>query len=38
NFLVGSLYFRTKPNFDSLMPSIYYIENDIKKIVETLRW
>ena len=38
NFLVGSLYFRTKPNFDSLMPSIFYIENDIKKIIETLRW
>lgn len=38
NFLVGSLYFRTKPNFDSLMPSIYYIKNDIKKIIETLRW
>ena len=38
NFLVGSLYFKTKPNYDSLFPSIYFIENDIKKIVETLRW
>ena len=38
NFLTGSLYFNTKPNYDSLLPSISYVKNDIKKIVETINW
>ena len=38
NFLTGSLYFNSKPNYDSLLPSISYVKNDIKKIIETFQW
>ena len=36
NFLLGSVYFYTKPNPDSLKPAINYIKKDIKKIMETM--
>ncbi|MFL2638666.1 MAG: hypothetical protein ACJ0OB_00380 [Flavobacteriaceae bacterium] len=38
NFLIGSLYFNIKPNYDSLLPSISYIKNDIRKIIESISW
>lgn len=38
NFVVGSVYFYAKPNFDSIMPAASYIENDIKVLMESLRW
>ena len=38
NFITGSVYFKTKPNYDSLLPSIGYVKNDIKKIFETFQW
>lgn len=38
NFLVGSVYFYAKPNFDSIIPAASYIENDIKVLIESLRW
>ena len=38
NFLTGSLYFYSKPNYDSLLPAIRYIENDIKHFMETFSW
>jgi gliding motility-associated lipoprotein GldD len=38
NFLVGSLYFYSKPNYDSLMPAARYIENDMLHLMETLNW
>jgi gliding motility-associated lipoprotein GldD len=38
HFLTGSLYFYTKPNYDSIYPAASYLQNDIKKIMETLRW
>jgi len=38
NFVTGSLYFNSKPNYDSLLPSISYMKNDIKKIIETFQW
>ena len=38
NFVTGSLYFKSKPNYDSLLPSISYVKNDIKKIIETFQW
>ena len=37
-FLTGSLFFETKPNYDSLFPYIDYIRNDIKKMVDSFRW
>lgn len=38
HFVTGSLYFYTKPNYDSIYPAASYLQNDIKKIMETLRW
>lgn len=38
NFLVGSMYFYAKPNFDSILPAASYIKDDIRKIMETLEW
>ena len=38
NFLSASLYFDSKPNYDSLLPYIHYIRNDIKIIVESFDW
>jgi len=38
HFLTGSLYFRAKPNYDSIYPSAVYIQNDIRVLMESLRW
>jgi len=36
--LSGALYFFSKPNYDSLVPAIKYIEKDIVHLVETITW
>ena len=36
--LSGALYFYVKPNYDSIVPAIKYIEKDMIKLVETLAW
>jgi gliding motility-associated lipoprotein GldD len=38
HFISGSVYFYTKPNFDSIMPASSYIRDDMKKIMESIRW
>lgn len=38
HFLVGSLYFYTRPNYDSIMPAARYIEQDMVKLMESLTW
>lgn len=38
NFLVGSMYFYAKPNFDSILPAASYLKDDIRKIMETVEW
>ena len=38
NFLIGSLYFYSKPNYDSILPAVKYIERDIIKLIESLEW
>ncbi|MGJ8548184.1 gliding motility lipoprotein GldD [Winogradskyella wichelsiae] len=38
HFLSGSLYFYAKPNYDSIYPAAEYLEKDIKRIMETVRW
>lgn len=38
HFLTGALYFNTKPNFDSLYPAIDYVRQDVRRMMETLRW
>ncbi|WP_242084497.1 gliding motility lipoprotein GldD [Aestuariivivens sediminis] len=38
HFLTGSLYFYAKPNYDSILPAAHYLKQDIKHIMETVRW
>lgn len=38
HFVRGSVYFYSKPNFDSIMPAVSYMKDDMKTLMETLRW
>ncbi|MCW9036358.1 gliding motility lipoprotein GldD [Altibacter sp.] len=38
HFVTGSLYFKSKPNFDSIYPAAVYLRNDIRHLMETLTW
>lgn len=38
HFMVGSMYFYAKPNYDSVLPAAAYIKNDMRKIMETIKW
>jgi len=38
HFVVGSLYFYARPNYDSLYPAIKYIERDIIQMKESFQW
>lgn len=38
HFISGSVYFKAVPNYDSIQPATYYIENDVRKLMETIRW
>ena len=38
HFLTGSMYFYAKPNFDSIMPAASYIKDDMRNLMESLRW
>ena len=38
HFVTGSVYFYAKPNFDSIMPAVDYIKNDMQTLMETLKW
>lgn len=38
HFVTGSLYFYVKPNYDSIMPAASYIKDDMRNIMETMRW
>jgi len=38
NFIKGSLYFYAKPNYDSILPAVSYIKEDILRLVETIEW
>lgn len=38
HFVTGSLYFYAKPNYDSIYPAAVYLQKDIRKIMETIRW
>lgn len=37
-YLTGSLYFDSKPNYDSLLPSIFLVNNEIRKMIQTFKW
>lgn len=38
HFVTGSLYFETKPNYDSIYPAAVYLQHDMGRIMETLQW
>lgn len=38
HFVTGSLYFNSKPNFDSIYPAAVYLRDDIRHIMETIHW
>lgn len=38
NVLAGALYFYVKPNYDSIVPAVKYVEKDIIHLIETLQW
>ncbi len=38
HFLRGALYFNTRPNYDSLKPTIDYIMPDFDTIFQTIKW
>jgi gliding motility-associated lipoprotein GldD len=38
NFIKGTLYFYTKPNYDSILPAVDYIKKDIMRLIETMEW
>ncbi|MDM1503320.1 gliding motility lipoprotein GldD [Myroides marinus] len=38
NFVVASLYFYAKPNFDSILPAAEYVKKDMRTLLETLKW
>ena len=38
NIISGFVYFNIKPNYDSILPAINYIENDIIHLIESFAW
>lgn len=38
NVLYGTLYFNIKPNYDSILPALNYVEKDIRNLVESIEW
>ena len=38
NVLYGTLYFNVKPNYDSILPALKYIEKDVKNLMESVEW
>lgn len=38
NFLLGSVYFRVKPNYDSILPAAEYLRNDMRVLMESIEW
>lgn len=38
NFLTGSIYFNTKPNYDSIYPAADYLKKDIRYLMESMQW
>lgn len=38
HFLMGSIYFYAKPNFDSVLPAAHYIKDDLRMLMESLKW
>ena len=37
-YLSGSLFFDSKPNYDSLLPSINHVNKNIRKLIQSFNW
>ena len=38
NFITGAVYFNIQPNYDSIVPAINYLHQDIIHLMETMEW
>jgi len=38
HFIKGSLFFYSKPNYDSILPAVAYIKEDMVRMMETMQW
>lgn len=38
HFITGSVYFEAKPNFDSIYPAVMFLREDVRSLMETIRW
>ncbi|HAA01026.1 MAG TPA: gliding motility lipoprotein GldD [Flavobacteriales bacterium] len=38
HFIRGALYFQAKPNYDSILPVLTYVREDVERFIESLRW
>ena len=38
HFVDCSVYFYAKPNYDSIYPAANFVKNDMRKLMETLKW
>ena len=38
HFMTGSVYFYAKPNYDSILPATKYVQDDMRRIMETMSW
>lgn len=38
HFMTGSVYFYAKPNYDSILPASQYVQDDMRRIMETMKW
>jgi gliding motility-associated lipoprotein GldD len=37
-FVSGVIYFNTRPNYDSIKPSLDYLKVDLKRFLQTFKW
>ena len=38
HFLTGSIYFKARPNYDSILPAADYVKKDIRQMMESVEW
>ncbi len=38
HFVLGSVYFKVRPNYDSILPAANYLRKDVEHLVESIRW
>ena len=38
HFMTGSVYFYAKPNYDSILPATQSVQDDMRRIMETMKW